>query len=576
MIGKTEMVEHLEFIYGEKAASVYALLEPVINNFQKNYKPKKQMGDVLTERDVVLITYGDQISTEGERPLETLHKFANTYLKDAVTGVHLLPFYPYTSDDGFSVVDYLEVDKNLGRWEDVEKLGGDYRLMFDAVINHVSASHEWFQKFLRDEEPYTKYFITENPNTDLSKVVRPRTSPLLTPFETPSGTKHVWTTFSADQIDLNYETPELLLEIVKTLLLYIEKGAEIIRLDAVTYLWKEVGTSCVHHPKTHRVLQLFRTIVDEVAPQVVLLTETNVPHEENISYFGNGHNEARMVYNFALPPLTLYTFLKQDASALQTWAKSLQTSSDETCFFNFLASHDGIGVRPVESILGKAGIDFLVESVKNHNGLISYKNNSDGSQSPYEMNIVYFDALNNPSSTSSEDTSSTSKVAEPVGSAELVEAQVKRFLAAHSIMMTLAGVPGIYVHSLLGSRSHHEGVKQTLHNRSINREKFKLEGLETELSDKNGLRRQILDGLTAMLQVRQNDSAFHSQASQRILDTQKEVFALLRGDTLYCLHNVSTTPQVVTLPDATVNLLTGDSEPTSVQLGPLETKWLKI
>jgi glucosylglycerate phosphorylase len=555
---QAERLAHLEFIYGRKAASVYGLLQSILADFQATYKPQKQTRDVLTERDVVLITYGDQISTDGERPLETLHSFANTYLKKAVTGIHILPFYPYTSDDGFSVVDYLEVDKNLGQWSDVEKLGKDHRLMFDAVINHVSASHEWFQKFLHDEEPYTNYFITENPATDLSKVVRPRTSPLLTPFETSSGKKHVWTTFSADQIDLNYESPELLLEIVKTLLLYIQKGAEIIRLDAVTYLWKEVGTTCVHHPKTHRVLQLFRTIIDEVAPQVVLLTETNVPHEENISYFGDGHNEARMVYNFALPPLTLYTFLKQDASYLQAWAKSLTTPSDETCFFNFLASHDGIGVRPVESILGKEGIDFLVQSVKNHGGLISYKNNSDSSQSPYELNIVYFDALNNPTGV------------------EPMELQVKRFLTAHSVMMSLAGIPGIYVHSLLGSRSPHEGVKRTGHNRSINREKFKLKGLESDLSDIKSLRRQVLDGLTALLQVRQNDSAFHPQASQNILETQREVFALLRGERVYCLHNVSTTPQTVTLPGSTVNMLTGDKESTQVQLEPLETKWLKV
>jgi sucrose phosphorylase len=556
MTKETELLAHLELIYGEKAHQIYKMLEAALTDFQKSYQPK-QVQDVLTERDVVLITYGDQISADGERPLETLHKFANKHLKNAVTGVHLLPFYPYTSDDGFSVVDYLEVDKKLGRWEDVENLGKDYRLMFDAVINHVSASHDWFQKFLQDEEPYTRYFITETPDTDLSRVVRPRTSPLLTKVETPSGSKHVWTTFSADQIDINYETPELLLEIVKTLLLYIEKGAEIIRLDAVTYLWKEVGTSCVHHPKTHAVLQLFRTIVDKVAPQVVLLTETNVPHEENISYFGDGHNEARMVYNFALPPLTLYAFLKQDASHLQQWVKTLKTPSDETCFFNFLASHDGIGVRPVESILGKTGIDFLVQSVKNHGGLISYKNNSDGSQSPYEMNIVYFDALNH-----------------PTGS-EPVELQVRRFLAAHSIMMTLAGVPGIYVHGLLGSRSHHEGVKQTGHNRSINREKFRLAGLEYELTEGQGLRRQVLDGLTALLAVRQQHEAFHPQASQRVLDTQKEVFALVRGDTMYCLHNVSTTPQSLTLPGPTVNVLTGQATSETVVLQPLETLWLE-
>jgi glucosylglycerate phosphorylase len=555
---KVEILEHLTFIYGDKASGIYQDLATVLADFQTQYsKPLEQSEDILSERDVVLITYGDQISKQGEAPLKTLHRFANKYLNAAVTGIHLLPFYPYTSDDGFSVVDYLVVDKGLGDWPDVQAMGEDYRLMFDAVINHVSAKSEWFQGFLRDEEPYKNYFITETPSTDLSQVVRPRTSPLLSKFETPSGTKHVWTTFSADQIDINYDNPEVLLEVVKTLLLYVQKGAEIIRLDAVTYLWKETGTTCVHHPKTHGVLQLFRSIMAEVAPQVVLLTETNVPHEENISYFGDGHNEAQMVYNFALPPLTLYTFLKQDASALQAWARSLETPSHETCFFNFLASHDGIGVRPVESILGKEGIDFLVQSVQHHDGLISYKNNSDGSQSPYEMNIVYFDALNNSNGD------------------EAIEMQVRRFLAAHSIMVSLAGVPGIYVHSLLGSRSHHESVKQTGMNRSINREKFNLEKLEAELADANGLRRQVLDGLTKFLQVRQKEKAFHPQASQEVLATQKQVFALKRGEEVYCLHNVSTSPQEVVLPVKTVNLLTGLQEGEKVGLEALQTKWLK-
>jgi glucosylglycerate phosphorylase len=553
---EADLLGHLSFIYGDKAPAIYNDLKAVLGNFQPPQRRPKN-AELLSERDIILITYGDQISSPDHSPLQTLHTFANKHFNKAITGIHLLPFYPYTSDDGFSVVDYNVVDKNLGGWADIEALSRDYRLMFDAVINHVSASSAWFQSFLRDEEPYRDYFITESPETDLSKVVRPRTSPLLTKFETASGPKHVWTTFSADQIDLNYENPGLLLEIVKTLLFYAKKGAEIIRLDAVTYLWKEVGTTCVHHPKTHRVLQLFRSVMEEVAPHVVLLTETNVPHEENISYFGNGYNEARMVYNFALPPLTLYTFLKQDARPLQQWLKSLTTPSDETCFFNFLASHDGIGVRPVESILGKAGIDFLVARVEDHGGLISYKTNSDGSQSPYELNIVYFDALNNPKSD------------------EALEQQVKRFVAAHGLMVSLAGVPGVYVHSLLGSRSHHEGVRQTGHKRSVNREKFQLDKLEQELAGERGLRRQVLDGLTRLLQVRQREKAFHPQALQRVLETQKEVVGLQRGEDVYCLHNVSTLPQEVTVPVATVDLLTGANEETRVQLGPLQIKWLK-
>ena len=559
-----EMFEKLDFIYGVDAETILPKLEGLIAKHRSEHPPQATKAqDRLSERDIILITYGDQISHEGEAPLKTLHYFLNRYLKDAVTGVHFLPFFPYTSDDGFSVVDYLQVDPALGDWQDVEAIGKDYRLMFDAVINHISAKSDWFASFLKDEAPYTNYFIIEDPLADLSMIVRPRTSPLLTPFETQSGTKHVWTTFSDDQIDLNFETPEVLLEVVNVLLSYATRGAEIIRLDAVTYLWKEPGHESVHHPKTHAVLQLLRSVMESAAPQVIVLTETNVPHEENISYFGDGSNEAQMVYNFALPPLVLHSYLTGNAAALQSWATELKTPSDETTFFNFLASHDGIGVRPVESILGKEGIDRLVKAVQDHGGLVSFKANSDGSQSPYELNINYYDALNN--SKNDEDD----------------ELQVKRFLGAQSVMLSLKGVPGIYVHSLLGSRSDRAGVAATGRNRSINREKFSLEALERDLADPDSLRQQVLNGLKPMLSVRQREKVFHPQAGQTVLETGPAIFALKRfsdSETVYCLHNLSTEEQRLELLETSFrNLLVDEKlEDSSITLEPLETRWLKV
>jgi glucosylglycerate phosphorylase len=555
--------EHLEFIYGDQGAEVVAQTHERLRALLLEAKlpPPRHHGERLSQRDAVLITYGDQIRREGEAPLKALGDFLRRRLQGVVSGVHLLPFYPYTSDDGFSVVDYLKVDPTLGDWEDITAIGEDFRLMFDAVVNHVSQASEWFRGFLRDDSRYRDYFIVIDPDTDLSGITRPRTSPLLIPFETPSGTKHVWTTFSSDQIDLNYENPELLLEIVRVLLEYVAKGAEIIRLDAVTYLWKEVGTSGVHHPKTHRVMQLCRSVMDTVAPQVVLLTETNVPHEENVSYFGDGYNEAQMVYNFALLPLVLYSFMNEDAGALGTWAAGLKTPSTETAFFNFLASHDGIGVRPVESILGRQAIMELVERVKAHGGLVSFKTNAGGSQSPYELNINYFDALSLP------------KGDEPL------ELQVARFMSAQAIMLSLAGVPGIYVHSLLGSRSFHEGVKRTGHNRAINREKFELEPLEAELDDPESLRYKVFTRFKRLLEVRTREPAFHPQAAQRILQSPKEVFALRRGegeDSIFCFHNVSAKPRKAALElRAATDLLSGERLKDDVTLEAYGVRWLK-
>jgi len=150
--------------------------------------------------------------------------------------------------------------------------------------------------------------------------------------------------------------------------MYVRRGADIIRLDAVTYLWAEPGTRCIHLEQTHQIVKLLRDVLDVVAPHVALITETNVPHEENISYFGNGYDEAQMVYNFALPPLVLYTMYKEDATVLSEWASNLEPPSDQTCFFNFLDSHDGIGLLGVKNILPKNQIDFIIEKAKDHDG----------------------------------------------------------------------------------------------------------------------------------------------------------------------------------------------------------------
>ena len=480
----------------------------------------------MTERDSILITYGDQVHSPNEKPLQTLGAFCKGYLTDVLSTIHILPFYPWTSDDGFSVVDYRQIDPALGDWEDVSSMQRHFRLMFDAVINHISSQSEWFQGFLRDDPRYQDYFVVVEGSPDLSQVVRPRALPLLTAFDTPSGEKRVWTTFSADQIDLNYKNPEVLLEILDILLMYVECGATFIRLDAIAYLWKEIGTTCIHLPQTHGLIQFLRAVLDEVVPYVHLITETNVPHTDNLSYFGDGSNEAQLVYNFALPPLTLHAFHTGDARILSDWAKTLTLPSDKTTFFNFLASHDGIGLNPARGILSDADIDSLVDKVLAHGGLISYKHNADGTQSPYEMNINYFDALSNPNS------------------AESLGLQVDRFIASQAIMLALNGVPGIYFHSLFGSRGWPAGVQQTGRNRTINREKCQLDTIQAELADENSLRSKVFTRYSQLLQARNSTPAFDPHGSQKILDLHPAVFAVERVSPdekfhALCLQNVS-------------------------------------
>jgi sucrose phosphorylase len=452
--------------------------------------------------------------------------------------------------------------------------------MFDAVINHISRQSTWFQHFLARDPDYADWFITVESGTDLSQVVRPRALPLLTPVQTAAGETLVWTTFSEDQIDLNYAHPPVLLKIIETLLFYAEEGAQIIRLDAIAYLWKETGTSCIHLEETHRVVKLMRCVLDAVAPGTILITETNVPHQENISYFGQplaeaGHtDEAQLVYQFPLPPLVMHSLLTGDACALSEWAANLQVPPQAT-FFNFTASHDGIGVMPAQGLLSQTEIQTLVDATLTHGGRVSYKTNPDGSRSVYELNISYFDALS-----------------DPAGDEPLV-VQVARFVVSQAIMLALAGMPGIYVHSLLGSRSWQEGVTQTGHNRAINRQKLDRTALERELADPTSPRHQVFAAYRRLLRARASDPAFHPYGGQQVLSLSEGIFALLRtspdgNSHVVCLHNVSDCPELLRLFPAQLGLppgpwqdfLTGEvyavsREGLSVSLPPYTVAWLR-
>ncbi len=574
----------LSFLYGKEQE--YDLINSLwqrIETFKRDH-PKFQANlsthQTLTQEDVILITYGDQFREPHCSPLHSLNAFVQSNLEDVISGVHILPFYPYSSDDGFSVIDYRQVAPELGTWQDIALLGENFNLMFDLVANHISAKSNWFQNFLVGEKPYTEYFPVIDPGTDLSQVVRPRATPVLTPFQTPEGIRHVWTTFSEDQIDLDYRNPQVLLEMLDVLLFYVAQGAQIIRLDAIAFLWKIPGTSCIHLPQTHAVVKLFRAILDVVAPSVLLITETNVPHKENISYFGEylpekqRSDEAQLVYQFPLAPLILHTFLIGDSTQLTDWVEGLPELHPGTTFFNFTASHDGIGVRPVEGLLQSEEIQNLVQNTLTHGGQVSYRSNPDGSQSAYELNITWYDAVNDPTRP------------EP-------ELDVRRFLASQAIMLSLAGMPGIYIHSLLGSRNCINCSAETGRARSINRETFILEKLERELADPNSLKSRVLTGYRQLLLVRRQLPAFHPAAQQRVLRLSSGVFATLRiaedRTEMLCITNVTakSLELEIELSDCELmgntewmDLLTGKTFSARgllrLELVPYQCCWLKI
>jgi len=521
----------------------------------------------LSERDVILITYGDQVCRPHGPSLSALKEFIDKHLEGIINSIHILPFYESSSDDGFSVVNYSSVDPNMGSWREIYAISSKYRLMVDGVINHVSQFSDWFKAFLGGDTYFKDFFIEVDPCVDLSLVVRPRTSPLLSEFIDNSGKIHnIWTTFSKDQVDLNYKSYRVLRNVLDALFYYIEKGAVLIRLDAIAFIWKEIGTPCVHLPQTHELVQLIREVLHEVAPEVIIITETNVPHKENISYFGSKYDEAQMVYNFALPPLIIHSILKSDTKTITSWAQTLSLPCDKVCFFNFTASHDGIGLRPVKEILSDEEINFLVQTVEENGGLVSYRKESDGTQSPYELNCSYIDALT------------------PLDAPDNI--RIKRMLLSQGTALVMPGVPGIYFHSLVGSRNYLDGVKHTGKNRSINREKYNCDWIEDEVLKEGSLAKIMLNSYKRLISIRTNEAAFNPFGAFTFYDLDERLFvvrlmSLDQNEMVLAIHNFADETVTCSLPkdisyelhDLLSSFVVDQDK--KVTLAPYQMMWLK-
>ena len=503
---------HLSALYGQdELPRLLSRIDLLAGRYGVGTRPDGPCGQALwDQRDAVLITYGDMVRSEGEPPLRSLLHFLETHLSNSLSAVHVLPFFPSSSDDGFAVVDYRKVDPALGDWEDIWALGASnrYRLMVDLVINHVSSRSAWFRNFANGIAPERHYFIAVEPDTDLSAVTRPRTSPLLRPVQTPSGERLVWATFSHDQIDLDFSNPDVLFEYLDILLFYVHHGARIIRLDAIAYLWKIIGTNCIHLDQTHLVVKILRDVLDLLAPGIILLTETNVPHRENIGYFGAG-DEAHMVYQFSLPPLLLHALETGQSHYLMDWVAGLEPPPPGCTFFNFTASHDGIGLRPLEGLLPDAELAALVERMRQKGGQVSWREHPDGSRTPYELNITYFDALSAPGRKDSD-----------VG--------IARFLCSQAIMLSLQGVPGIYFNSLIAAPNWLAGVEETGRARTINRRKWGLAELEDLLGDTVQPASRVLAEYRRLLGIRREHVAFHPDGPQRALQLPAGLFGIER------------------------------------------------
>ncbi len=570
---KQKLSQQLSFIYQDVALAqsyddiAQELLE--VMALTENIEMPEPHTNNWSQRDICLITYGDSIMRDGEAPLHTLKRFLDNNVSEVINSVHILPFFPYSSDDGFSVIDYSSVNEALGSWQDIKDISSSYHLMSDLVINHCSSRSAWFSHFIEGQGEGSDFFFTTEPENNLSDVVRPRTSPLLKEVDTANGKAFVWCTFSHDQVDFDFRNPAVLKAFVSIIKQYLDAGVKIFRLDAIAFLWKVVGTSCINLPQTHEVVRLLRTLIEAAQPDAIIITETNIPNTQNLTYFGNA-NEAHGIYNFSLPPLLLNTLLTGNCLYLKRWLMSMPPAQDGTMYFNFIASHDGIGLRPAEGLLNEHELEQLTSTVADFGGKVSWRTTESGTQKAYELNISLFDALQG-----------TIKGKD--------QWNFERFICAHSIMFALEGMPGLYIHSLLGTQNDYKKLANTHHNRSINRHRWQ-EGLLNEaLDDENVHHQKVLTAITNLLKIRINQPAFHPNATQFTLHLGLQLFGFWRQSqnrmqSIFCVSNIS--DQTMTLPLSELNLIVTESwfelisntEITNLteqmELSPYQTVWI--
>ena len=526
--------------------------------------------DLWSQRDIALITYGDSIVDGGSKPLKVLRDFCEKWLANCVTWVHILPFFPWTSDDGFSVLDYSSVNQALGDWNDINDIATDYRLMADLVLNHCSSRSAWFDNFKQGIDPGRGYFFTKGSSFDVSRVVRPRTSDLTMPVVTWEGEQQVWCTFSHDQVDFDFSNPDVLLEFTRIIRLYLDRGVRIFRLDAVAFTWKRSGTTCINLPEAHDLVRLLRSLIEWVQPDAIIITETNVPNIENLAYFGQ-RDEAHCIYNFALPPLLIHTLVEADSSRITRWLMSMPPAILGTTYFNFLASHDGIGLRPVEGLLSEGELDSMIDRLQENGALLSWREHADGTRTVYEVNVSLFDAFKH------------------IG--EAVDLTLERMILAHAILLGLEGVPAIYLHSFLATNNDLSRVENTGHNRAINRHQWALDELTGLLHDAKSQHARCLQAIKQLIDTRQGQPAFHPNATQFTLNCGRSIFGFWRqspdrAQSIFCLYNV--TPAGTTIAAASLNLVGSDSwrdlisgeivdlfsENPTVELAPYQAVWL--
>ena len=501
----------------------------IIKQFNKK-NPKKKKS--ISEKTTLVICYGDSVYSEKNKSIRVFKNFFQKKLKNYFNTIHFLPFYPSSSDSGFAVKDHYKIDSKLGNWFDIKSFSKKSDIMADMVINHSSARGLWFKNFLKAKRPGKDYFLTVDSKFNTSKVVRPRDHKLLKKIDIFNKTDYLWRTFSPDQLDLNFKNPAVLLRFIKIMINLINHGVTIFRLDAIAYLWKESGTKCINLNKTHEIIKLLRVISGLLNTQTLIVTETNLPEKENLSYFGK-NDEANWIYNFSLPPLLIHAFLFENNSYLYNWSKKLPKSKNGNCYLNFIASHDGIGMRPTEGLLSSKALKDFLYRLKKNGSKFSYRKIQNKSKKIYEANITVFDALKKTNYDNG-------------------KFSFERYISAHSIMIAFEGVPAVYFNSIFGASNDEAKFVITGNNRDVNRYKWNLKNISNKLNNKDSKEYYFYKKISNLLSIKKKQKAFHPNASRENINLGPKIFCFKRESinkkqTIICITNLSSKIQYLKL-----------------------------
>ncbi len=532
---------YLSSIYKNKnLKEIEKLANEIRDIFNKSSK-KKFKKQFWSQKDFFLITYADSIVKKNQKNFKTLNVFLNKYCKD-FEFLHILPFFPSSSDDGFAVVDYKEIDNKNGDWEDIKKLSRNFKLMVDLVINHCSSSNNLFKNFLKNIEPGSDYFISsEKKINGLSKVVRPRTSKLFKEVKIDGKRKYVWCTFSHDQVDFNFKNSKVLIYFLKIIKFYLDNGISALRLDAVAFLWKENKTSCINLPETHNIVRLIRLLVENYSSNSIVVTETNIPSDQNLSYFGN-NNEAHCIYNFSLAPLLIYSIISGSSFYLKKWSRSMPPAQSGNAYLNFLSTHDGIGMRPLEGIIPEIELSKFFKTLEKSGAFLSYRS-SKNKENVYEVNTTLLDAF--------------SQTYDGKDNHRL-----KRFLLAHEIMFSMEGIPAVYFQNLVGSRNDIKKLKKTKYFRSVNRKNWDFDDIKKKIESTSSVNNKIYNSILKLILLRKKQPSFHPNATQFTLQLEDYFFGIWRqsidrSQSIFCVSNLSKNKKKLFLHD--INLISTDS-----------------